>query len=248
MIASYAYVLIAAYQDVTAVNHLRRRLVATLHARAHNRVLKEQLALDQLENQQALAQAQAITTDLKHVAGVLGLNLGSSGAGLPGLLTHLKAVQQELPVVLTAAEQRAEFLAHKPDMLPVNGPITSWFGWRPNPFTGTGREFHPGLDIAVPIGTPVLSVGAGVVIYAGWRPGGYGYYVKVNNGYRMETYFAHNSKVLVHVGETVTRGQVLAVSGTTGRSTGPHVYFGIDYRGVPVNPWPFIHTNPISVN
>ncbi len=248
VIASFIYILIISFQDVAAVSKLRHDLSATLQTKVHNRLLKRRLAADQLAKEQTLTQVQAISTDLQHVTGVLNLQLASTGTALPNLLSRLKSIKKDLPVVLTAAEQRATYLAHKPDELPVSGPITSWFGWRPNPFTGTGREFHPGLDIAVPMDTPVLSVGAGVVDYAGWKAGGYGYYVQVNNGYGIQSYFAHNSSVIVHVGETVHRGQVLALSGETGRSTGPHVYFGIEYRGIPVNPWPFIHSNPVSVN
>ena len=248
LVAWFVYVLLVAYQDVVVVDHLRSELAYTLQTKQTNLQLKQTLAFDEKGTQQALAQVTAITTDLQHVAGLLNIKPLAVSTQSSGLLTHLKAIKQALPVVLTAAEQRAQYVAHKPDMLPVNGPITSWFGWRPNPFTGTGREFHPGLDIGVPMYTPVRSVGAGVVIYAGWRAGGYGYYVKVNNGYGIETYFAHNSQVIVHVGEQVVRGTVLALSGTTGRSTGPHVYFGIDYHGMPVNPWPFIHSNPVSVN
>ncbi len=248
LVAWFVYVLLVAYQDVVVVDHLRSELAYTLQTKQTNLQLKQTLAFDEKGTQQALAQVTAITTDLQHVAGLLNIKPLAVSNQSSGLLPHLTAIKQALPVVLTAAEQRAQYVAHKPDMLPVNGPITSWFGWRPNPFTGTGREFHPGLDIGVPMYTPVRSVGAGVVIYAGWRAGGYGYYVKVNNGYGIETYFAHNSQVIVHVGEQVVRGTVLALSGTTGRSTGPHVYFGIDYHGMPVNPWPFIHSNPVSVN
>lgn len=248
VIASFIYVLIISFQDVTAVAKLRHDLSTTLHTKAHNRVLKKRLAADQLATQQTLTQVQAISQDLQHVTGVLNLNLASTGSSTPDLLSRLQAVKKDLPVVLTAAEQRAAYLAHRPDTLPVFGPITSWFGWRPNPFTGTGQEFHPGIDIAVSTGTPVRAVGAGVVVYAGWKAGGYGYYVQVNDGYGIESYFAHNSRVLVHVGQKVQRGQVLALSGETGRSTGPHVYFGIEYHGIPVNPWPYIHTNPASVN
>lgn len=248
MVAGFVYLLLAAYQDIVDVTHLRQELAATSHVRAHNSTLRKLLATDQVQNQQALTQTLAMSADLNHVAGILGLSVTSTSPGLGSLSTHLQVIQQQLPKVLTAAEARDSYLAHKPDMLPVNGPITSWFGWRPNPFTGTGSEFHPGLDIGVPMNTPVLSPGAGVVTYAGWRAGGYGYYVQINNGYGIVSYFAHNSKVLVHVGEHVTRGQVLALSGTTGRSTGPHVYFGIHYHGIPINPWPFIHSNPPSIN
>ncbi|MDA8344314.1 MAG: peptidoglycan DD-metalloendopeptidase family protein [Thermaerobacter sp.] len=247
LVAAFVYVLIAAYQDVAAVNHLRKELAVASHVQAQNRTLRKQVATDRLQNQKALTEVQAMANDMHHVAGVLGLTISGSGQGLDNLFTRLQSMQKQLPKVLTAAEARDQFLAHKPDMLPVSGPVVSGFGWRTNPFGGNGAEFHDGIDIAVPVGTPVHSPADGVVTYAGWYDG-YGLYVQINNGYGIESFFGHNSKVLVHVGEVVKRGQVVSLSGDTGMSTGPHVHFGIHYRGLPTNPWTFIHSNPQGVN
>lgn len=247
VVAGFVFVLIAAYQDVVAVSHLRQELAVASHVQAQNRTLRNQLASDKQQTRAALSEVSAMTTDMHHVAGILGLTISTTGQGLDNLFTRLQAMQVQLPKVLSAAAVRDQFLAHKPDMLPVNGPVTSPFGWRANPFGGNGSEFHDGIDIAVPVGTPVHSPGAGVVTYAGWYDG-YGLYVQINNGYGIESFFGHNSKVLVHVGETVKRGQVVSLSGDSGMSTGAHVHFGIHYRGLPTNPWTFIHSNPQGVN
>ncbi len=247
LVASFVFVLIAAYQDVTAVNHLRRELAVAANVQAQNRTLRKQVAADQQQNRQALSEVQAMTSDMNHVAGILGLTLSTGGKGLDNLFTRLHQIQKQLPAVLSASEVRSQFLAHKPDMLPVNGKVVSGFGWRTNPLGGNGAEFHDGIDIAVPVGSPVHSPGSGVVSYAGWY-NGYGLYVQIDNGYGIESFFGHNSKILVHKGESVKRGQVIALSGDTGNSTGPHVHFGIHYRGLPTNPWTFIHSNPQGVN
>ncbi len=247
LVSAVVFLLVTAYQDIATTNHLRKELAASAKVRVDNRTLREQLAKAQHENSMALTQVTAMTTDIQHVERELGMHFQTGDTGLGNVLSRLNALHEQLPAVLAAAKTRDTFLQYRPDMLPVQGPITSWYGWRPNPFTNTGSEWHPGLDIAVPMYTPVVSVGAGVVTYAGWKPGGYGYYVQVNNGYGISSFVSHNSSVLVHVGQHVRRGQEIALSGSTGRSTGPHVYFGILVNGASTNPWPFIHDSPPGV-
>lgn len=248
LVSAVVFMLVAAYQDIVATTHLRRELAASVKVQLENRVLREQLARAQARNIQALTQVDAMAADVRHVETVLGMHFHATDSGLGNLLSRLDALHQQLPGVLAQASQRDIYLQHRPDMLPVQGPISSWYGWRANPFTNTGSEWHPGLDIAVPMYTPVVSVGAGTVTYAGWKPGGFGYYVQVDNGYGISSFVSHNSRVLVQVGQHVKRGQEIALSGSTGRSTGPHVYFGILLNGVSTNPWPFIHDSPSGVN
>lgn len=111
---------------------------------------------------------------------------------------------------------------------PVRGRISSSYGPR------WGRMHH-GIDIAVNTGTEVKAAARGRVSFAGWN-GGYGYLVVIDHGNGVETRYAHLSKILVHVGQYVTRGQVIAHSGNTGNSTGPHLHFEIRHRGNSVNP------------
>ncbi len=154
-----------------------------------------------------------------------------------------------VPVLQQAALLEANYLAARPDMLPVHGVLTSGYGWRVNPLTKNGMEFHHGFDLGVPIGTPVRAVGAGTIVYAKWGTGryfGYGNFVVLDNGFGITTIYAHNSKILVKVGQHVVRGQVISLSGSTGMSTGPHVHFGILVNGVPVNPGLFIAVPPLQ--
>ncbi len=115
------------------------------------------------------------------------------------------------------------------------GTITSTFGWRT--FRGVPNN-HTGLDIAVPMGTPVLACEDGVVTGSGWR-NSYGYCITIDHG-SITTLYAHNSVLQVSVGQTVQRGQQIALAGSTGNSTGPHIHLGVIANGQYVNPAPYI--------
>jgi septal ring factor EnvC (AmiA/AmiB activator) len=123
----------------------------------------------------------------------------------------------------------------KPAGWPVKGWVTSGFGMRVSPFSGH-REMHPGLDIAARIGTPVHATVDGVVSRAEPTVGGYGKLVVIDSGYGYKTYYAHNSRIFVKVGQRVKRGKVISAVGDTGRSTGPHCHYEVRVNGVPVNP------------
>jgi len=126
-----------------------------------------------------------------------------------------------------------------PEGRPVStGYISSGFGERVDPFTG-GEEFHEGIDFAAPQGTPIHAVAAGIVTWAGPR-GGFGNMVQIDHGNGYATRYGHAYKVLVHVGETVQRGDVIGLVGNTGRSTGPHVHFEVLKDGHEVNPARFV--------
>ena len=111
---------------------------------------------------------------------------------------------------------------------PVHGILTSGYGWR------WGR-MHEGIDLAVGNGTPVVSAAAGTVIVAGWM-GGYGNLVVVDHGNGVSTAYGHNTTVTVGTGQSVAQGQLIAYSGNTGHSTGPHVHFEVRINGSPVDP------------
>lgn len=115
--------------------------------------------------------------------------------------------------------------------------VTSPFG--PRQIFGH-YEFHPGIDLACPQGTPVHATNNGIVEAAGWNSGGYGNWVKINNGNGIETVFGHNSRVVVHAGETVSKGQLIAYSGQTGDATGPHCHYEVRKNGTPINPVPYM--------
>jgi murein DD-endopeptidase MepM/ murein hydrolase activator NlpD len=115
---------------------------------------------------------------------------------------------------------------------PALGTITSKFGQR------WGKD-HEGIDIAASIGTNVKAFMGGKVSFSGWQDG-YGNLVIIDHGNGLKTYYGHNSKLLVKAGETVDTSAVIAKSGNTGRSTGPHIHFEVRKNGTPVNPIPYL--------
>lgn len=123
-----------------------------------------------------------------------------------------------------------------PGPAPASSPgiVSSSFGPRTDPIDGS-REFHKGVDIAAPEGTPVKAAAPGKVVSSGWV-NGYGNTVEVDHGGGLVTRYAHNSRNLVSVGDEIQAGQPIALVGSTGRSTGAHVHFEIRRLGKPVNP------------
>jgi len=176
---------------------------------------------------------------------------GEGGAdGQPAQIPSLTAMVDDLQNQLSSREQQLGVLENLiltrelnkqvyPEGRPVQeGFISSYFGDRADPFTGYSAN-HKGVDFAAPEGTHVISVAAGLVTYAGER-NGYGLMVEVNHGNGMTTRYAHNEKLLVSQGEMIRKGQEVALIGSTGHSTGPHLHFEVLKNGVQVDPLRFI--------
>ena len=121
---------------------------------------------------------------------------------------------------------------------PIDASFGSGFGMRMHPILGRMR-MHSGVDMGAPAGTPIHAAGNGLVVYSSWK-NGYGYTVTLDHGSGLATLYAHCSSLLVRVGETVSRGQVIARVGSTGLSTGNHVHFEVREHGDPVDPIPYI--------
>lgn len=117
---------------------------------------------------------------------------------------------------------------------PAAGRLSSGFGIRVHPISKR-RRLHAGIDIAAPTGTPIVAAAPGVVISSGWR-GGYGNAVVIDHGGGLSTLYGHCSRLLVKAGQRVTQGQRIALMGSTGYSTGPHLHFETRINGKPVNP------------
>jgi len=123
------------------------------------------------------------------------------------------------------AEKVYKYLSRIPLGPPVWGRITSRFGYRTDPFTGR-YEFHDGVDIKAPWGTPVRATAEGKVIYAGWKAG-YGKTVIIKHAFGFRTLYSHLSKIKVRAGRWVKSGDIIGYVGSTGRSTGPHVHYEV---------------------
>jgi murein DD-endopeptidase MepM/ murein hydrolase activator NlpD len=121
---------------------------------------------------------------------------------------------------------------------PINGRLGSYFGKRLDPLTGVGT-FHTGVDIPTPVGTPVRAAGDGIVTRAEWA-GNYGRLVAVNHGGGIETLYGHLSRIDVIAGQEIRRGQIIGLSGRSGRVSGPHLHHEVRQGGNPVNPYIFL--------
>ena len=155
-------------------------------------------------------------------------------------LTHqIKDRERQLSVLESLISTRNLSRQIVPGGRPVTqGWISSYFGRRADPFTGR-NAFHRGLDFAGPAGAQVVAVASGVVTYSKDRFG-YGKTVEINHGGGYVTRYAHNQRVLVAVGDTVQKGQAIALIGSTGRSTGPHLHFEVLKQGRAVDPMSFV--------
>ncbi len=169
-------------------------------------------------------------------------NTDGSSVGFNDILTMLDSLdsemndrEQKLSVLESLLTSRSLSERVMPAGRPVEeGWLSSRFGKRNDPFTGK-QEYHKGLDFAGKKGAEVVAVGDGVVSWSGKRSG-YGNLVEVTHGNGYVTRYGHNERNLVKVGDTVRKGQQLALMGSTGRSTGPHVHFEVLHNGKAVNP------------
>jgi len=149
--------------------------------------------------------------------------------------------------ILDQMASQKEVLEHTPSIRPVSeGYVTSGFGTRPDPFTGA-TSFHQGIDVCTAQGTTVRATAAGRVIFAG-LDGEYGQTLQIDHGRGIQTRYSHNQKLLVNVGQRVSRGQSIALVGTSGRSTGPHVHYEVRVNDSPVNPLRYILPDDIIVD
>lgn len=149
------------------------------------------------------------------------------------------AVMSNYAEISNYIKDQRELFRATPRGWPVNGRITSGFGQRRDPFEQAEGEFHRGVDIANALGTPINATADGVVRVASWQ-GGYGRMVMIEHGCGFRTYYGHTSKLLVKPGDRVKRGDVIALMGTSGHSTGYHLHYEIWQNGRVVNPVRFM--------
>lgn len=163
------------------------------------------------------------------------------GAEMPHTIDDAPLPPEGTPVSAVtpmATPQPGDPNCAKPYVYPVSGPVTSRFGWRTSPFPPFRSELHAGIDFSAPTGTGVYATMCGTVTFAGWSDL-YGWQVSVSNsadGQAITTLYGHNSQLMVAEGQQVQVGTLLALSGSTGRSTAPHVHYGISINGVWVDP------------
>jgi murein DD-endopeptidase MepM/ murein hydrolase activator NlpD len=186
-----------------------------------DRIVVNRDALAAAESDKASALATVREDRASFVAEADGL--AAQSAALAEKIAAARSAQATAPVSAPTPSPSGGQLAW-----PVAGPVTSGFGSR------WGRV-HEGIDIGVGSGTPVHAAAAGTVVYAGWMSG-YGNIVVIDHGNGLSTVYAHNSSLVVGQGAAVGTGFVVALSGSTGHSTGPHVHFEVRLNGAPVDP------------
>lgn len=203
---------------------------AELERRVAARAAEQRAVVQRLvASRQALVGAQAgrraALAEIREDRGALLAEIESLEEQSAALAARIRAAQPAAAVGAAAG-------SGGPFAWPVSGIVTSGYGWR------WGR-MHEGIDIAVAAGTPVGAAAGGTVIFAGWL-GGYGNLVVVDHGGGVATAYAHNSSLAVSVGQAVGAGQVLAQSGSTGNSSGPHVHFEVRVGGNAVDPLGYV--------
>jgi murein DD-endopeptidase MepM/ murein hydrolase activator NlpD len=154
------------------------------------------------------------------------------------LKTEATSQEESLSELEKLLQTKKEVLIHTPSIWPVQGWVTSGFGFRTNPFTGL-TQMHEGLDISNRVGIPITATADGIISDVGsdWA---HGRILVISHGFGMITRYSHLNKVLVRVGQKVKRGDKIAEVGTSGKTTGPHLHYEVRLNGIPVNPMRYI--------
>ena len=172
-----------------------------------------------------------------HESGQMKLEIDDISKRVSQLQVAMKLREESLNSLKQELLDKQARLAATPSVWPANGQVTSPFGRRG---MGGYGEYHPGIDIATPIGTAVVATADGIVVYSQWDDGGYGKLVQIDHGNGIHTLYGHNSAIVVTNGQKVKKGQIIAYSGSTGYSTGPHVHYEIRVNGTVVDPRRFL--------
>jgi murein DD-endopeptidase MepM/ murein hydrolase activator NlpD len=233
---------------------MRSRSVEIARLEQENQRLHAEKARFETVLMEVAGQLDAFETQARDIARELGVEPLAPSSGGPSAtgVPELPWYEEELNALANRADRLSESygsigeafrermleLGATPSAMPVAGWFSHGYGWRKDPITGE-REFHHGVDIVAPSGADVRAPADGIVVSAG-RIGGYGKVVDVSHGHGYVTRYGHLSKISVVAGDTVRRGEVLGLVGSTGRSTGPHLHYEVFRAGRRVNPRPYL--------
>lgn len=197
--------------------------------------MEDREPMDTLEKQDT---EESYTQSANPVRGELSVNSGrdyrSLAIRIENSIKESQLREQSVLDLWETLSERQSLLNSTPNIRPAKGWFTSRFGYRISPFTGRAA-LHAGLDIAAAPGSPVFATADGVVTFAGYDEG-YGKLVTIDHGYGVTTRYGHNAQLYVQVGQRVSRWDVVAAVGNTGRSTGPHCHYEVRVNGVPRDP------------
>lgn len=170
----------------------------------------------------------------------VGHKVFEANSDLGTLLRRARLLNASMDEAINTLQDNTERLAATPSIAPSSGVLSSLFSRnRRHPVLRITRP-HKGIDIAAPVGEPIIAPAGGTVRFAGWKSGGYGNTVEIDHGYGYVTRFAHASKVLVRAGQRVERGDSIAEVGATGLVSGPHLHYEVEVNGQEVDPLNFI--------
>ena len=225
-------------RDFALIDRLEEQREALLPQKAELDDIRKQLAAAHAESQKEKEIVAQKTVERQK----LYEQALAEKAQLDAEYEELQRNSQEITAMIQRMEQEGRMMPQAGGTgqlaWPVNGEITSPFGWRVHPIWGT-QIFHAGLDIGADYGDPVHAADSGTVVFAGWM-GGYGNAVMIDHGGGMVTLYGHNSSITVGEGEQVSKGQTIALAGSTGNSTGPHCHFEVRIHGEVVSPLQYL--------
>ena len=176
------------------------------------------------------------------VGGAYPMTSNQAMIALSELETLFAKELNDMQTLSSLSAKLLPFIKELPTGWPVNERIiTEEFGYRVNPFNSRATEYHTGIDIATAYYSDVCATADGVVTFAGYSDVGYGNLVIIEHAYGYSTYYAHNISLRVSVGDKVERGQIIALSGSSGRSSGPHCHYEVRLNGNPLNPIDYLN-------
>ena len=190
------------------------------------------------EGNNKLAKAQSVSQSRHNMAS--GVLINSTKQNLSSLNKGINQRKKDLSSLKQEVIDYKDYLASKPKGWPIlghKGRVTSEYGYRFHPVEKR-RMFHDGIDIGVWYNHKVIATGKAKVVFSGWKSG-YGRAVVLDHGYGYRTLYGHNNKLLARTGEVVKRGEPIALSGNSGRSTGPHLHYEVLVNGHHTNPKQF---------
>jgi murein DD-endopeptidase MepM/ murein hydrolase activator NlpD len=236
---------IALVADYTRVRRDHGTVLAT-----RDQLEERARAIEPMERRLAELRAEILAWDGLHASIMKplggerhGIGIGGPALAIPGgnaidqvdaLLAHVREESRRLKALARVAKEAGSVLASIPQRLPLRSALNSGFGPRPSPWTGA-TEFHAGVDLSARPGTPVKATAPGMVRVAG-NAAGYGTMVAIDHGHGIESRYGHLQSVSVAKGQQVERGQLVGLSGNTGRSTAPHLHYEVLVDGRAIDP------------
>jgi murein DD-endopeptidase MepM/ murein hydrolase activator NlpD len=250
VLSALAVLVIALVATVTGFAYARSRQISKIQK--ENLLLKASLKESQVltaKLNRKISNLTHLSVRLRSIAGLaqpvnhkqttkLGMGGATLGNAKPETLLKLQQradlLEQNLKMLHNFFEDRKAI----PSLVPTQGLISSTFGARNNPFTGS-PDFHEGLDISSDIGTPVEATADGTVVFAGFK-GNFGRVIQIQHEYGFSTLFGHLERIMVAPGQHVRRGQEIGTVGNSGNSTGPHLHYEVHVNDQAVNPRPYL--------